>query len=132
MNNTHTHTHNKKLSLLLPDNGSCSSITITPPITPPNTPVLNPNLLKTKHLSIDIQHWNDFNETNNQIPTMDVSPIYANNPQLKKKVSKTNDIVQKQTIERDQQPNPDNYNDYTVDRSCLMKMLMYFFAPDSP
>ena len=98
MNNTHTHTHNKKLSLLLPDNGSCSSITITPPITPPNTPVLNPNLLKTKHLSIDIQHWNDFNETNNQIPTMDVSPIYANNPQLKKKVSKTNDIVQKQTI----------------------------------
>ena len=126
MNNT-----TNKLSLQHPD-----TINDTPPPTPPPTPVLNPKLLNTKHLSIDIQTWNDFNETNNQIPTMDVSPIYANNPHLKKKVSKTNDIVQKQTIKRDQEHKTDNYNDYTDDytddRSCLMKMLMYLFAPDSP
>jgi hypothetical protein len=121
MNNT-----TNKLSLQHPD---------TIDDTPPPTPVFNPTLLNTKHLSIDIQTWNDFNETNNQIPTMDVSPIYANNPHLKKKGSKTNDIVQKQTIKRDQEPKHDNNDytdDYTDDRSCLMKMLMYLFAPDSP
>jgi hypothetical protein len=118
MNNT-----TNKLSLQHPD---------TIDDTPPPTPVLNPKLLNTKHLSIDIHTWNDFNETNNQIPTIDVSPIYANNPQLKKKISKPNDIVQKQTIKRDQKHKPDNYKNPTDDNSCLMKILMYLFAPDSP
>ena len=122
MNNT-----TNKLSSQHPD-----TIDDTPPPTPPPTPVFNPTLLNTKHLSIDIHKWNDFNETNNQIPTIDVSPIYTNNPNSQQIFSKTNDIVQKQTIKRDQQHKLDNYNDYTDDRSCLMKMLMYLFAPDSP
>lgn len=125
MNNT---TNTNKLSLQHPD--SISSIYDTQPPTPPSTPVLNHTLLNTKHLSVDIHTWNNFNETDNQIPTMDVSPIYANTPHTKKKVSKTNDIVQKQTIKRDQEHKTDNYNDYTDDRSCLMKMLIYLFAPD--
>jgi hypothetical protein len=121
MNNT---TNTNKLSLQHPD--SISSIYDTQP----PTPVLNPTLLNTKHLSVDIHTWNNFNETDNQIPTMDVSPIYANTPHTKKMVSKTNDIVQKQTIKRDQEHKTYNYNDYTDDRSCLMKMLIYLFAPD--
>ena len=129
MNNT---TNTNKLSLQHPD--SISSIDDTPPTppTPPPTPVLNPKLLNTKHLSVDIYTWNDFNETNNQIPTMDVSPIYANNPNSQKIFSKTNDIVQKQTIKRDQDHNLNNNNDSTDDRSCLMKIIMYLFAPDYP
>ena len=82
MNNT-----TNKLSLQHPD-----TIDDTPPPTPPPTPVLNPKLLNTKHLSVDIHTWNDFHETNNQIPTMDVSPIYANNPHFKRNISKTNDL----------------------------------------
>ena len=125
-NTTNTDTDTNKLSLLHPD-----TIDDTPP-TPPPRPVLNPKLLNTKHLSVDIHTWNDFNETNNQIPTMDVSHIYANNPNSQKIFSKTHDIVQKQTIKREQEHKPNNYNDSTDDRSCLMKFLMYLFYPDSP
>lgn len=123
MNNTNTDTDTKKLSLQHPD--SVSSIDDTPP----PTPVLNPKLLNTKHLSIDINTWNNFHEINNEVPTIDVSPIYANTPHVKKNFSKTNDIVQKQTIKRDQEPNHDNNVD---DRSCLMKVIMYLFSTDSP
>jgi hypothetical protein len=142
MNNTHTdthtHIHKQKLSLRPPDNGSCSSITNTPPntppITPPNTPVLNPNLLKTKHLSIDIPKWNDFDETNNQIPTIDVSPIYANNnPYSRKSTHHTNrkpdKIVYKSTYF-----GPDGASNADIDidnRSCLIKILVYLFGGDS-
>ena len=122
MNNT-----TNKLSLQHPD-----TIDDTPPPTPPPTPVFNPTLLNTKHLSIYIHKWNYFNETNNQIPTIDVSPIYTNNPNSQQIFSKTNDIVQKQTIKRDQQHKLDNYNDSTDDRSCLMKILIYLFTHDSP
>lgn len=67
MNNT---TNTNKLSLQHPD--SISSIYDTQPPTPPSTPVLNHTLLNTKHLSVDIHTWNNFNETDNQIPTMEI------------------------------------------------------------
>ena len=50
----------------------------------PDPLVLNPNpavgLRKNKNinLSIGIEQWNNFDDTNNQIPTMDASPMYAN------------------------------------------------------
>ena len=136
MNNTHTHTdthiHKQKLSLRPPDNGSCSSITNTPPNTPPNTPVLNPNLLKTKHLSIDIPKWNDFDETNNQIPTMDVSPIYANNNNNNPYSRKSTGQSRKSTQQNQTHTNHSPDNSHRVhNRSCLMQILLYLFGGDS-
>jgi hypothetical protein len=53
------------------------------------TPVLNPNPIRTEdtevrknknfHLSVEIPRWRTFNDTNNEIPTMDASPMYATN-----------------------------------------------------
>ena len=118
MNNTNT----KNLSLQHPD--SISSIDHTPP----TTPVSNPKLLNTKNLSVDILKWNNFHDTNNHIPTIDVSPIYANNTSSQNNYKKL--IVQKQTIKREQ--DCDNDSDFTDDRSCLMKFLMYLFYGDYP
>jgi len=58
-----------------------------------DTPVLNPNPIRTEdtevrknknfHLSVEIPRWRTFNETNNEIPTMDASPMYATNSPTK-------------------------------------------------
>ena len=132
--NTDTNIHNKKLSLQHPDTGSFSS-TI-------HTPVLNPNLLNTKHLSIDIpnlkdfHNWNDFDETNNQIPTMDVSPIYANNnnnnnnnnPYSRKYTGQSRKSTQQNQPHTNHSPD----NSHSVHtRSCLMQILLYLFGGDS-
>ena len=131
MNNTgsNTDTDKKKLSLQYPDNGSFSSTNNTPP----NTPVFNPNLINTKHLSIDIQTWNDFDETNNQIPTMDVSPIYANNNPYSRKSTHHNQPHTKRKPNRNYHNGNGNGNGNGnwENRSCLMKILLYLFGGDS-
>ena len=121
--NTDTNTHKTKLSLQHPDTGSFSS-TI-------HTPLLNPNLLNTKPLSIDIpklkdfHNWNDFDETNNLIPTMDVSPIYANN--------NTNNLYSRKSTQHNQphtNHSPDNSQSLD-ERSILIQIYLYLFGDDS-
>ena len=128
--NTDTNIHNKRLSLQHPDTGSFSS-TI-------QTPVLNPNLLNTKHLSIgipklkDFHNWNDFDETNNQIPTMDVSPIYANNNNNNPYSRKSTGQSRKSTQQNQTHTNHSPDNSHRVhNRSCLMQILLYLFGGDS-
>ena len=50
------------------------------------TPNLNPNkvrpedtMVKTRKYSIEIPKWDTFDDTNNEIPTMDFSPMYTTN-----------------------------------------------------
>jgi hypothetical protein len=50
------------------------------------TPNLNPNkirpentVIRTRKYSIEIPKWDTFDDTNNEIPTMDYSPMYATN-----------------------------------------------------
>ena len=51
--------NNDKLSLQNPDN-------------------LKNKIVRSRTQSIDIPRWNNFADTNNEIPTMDYSPIYDN------------------------------------------------------
>lgn len=127
---TDIHTHKTTLSLQHPDNGSFSS-TI-------HTPVLNPNLLNTKHLSIDIpnlkdfHNWNDFDETNNQIPTMDVSPIYANNNNNNPYSRKSTGQSRKSTQQNQPHTNHSPDNSQSIgERSILIQICLYLFGGDS-
>ena len=98
--------NNDHLSLQKPDelNNKVSSFSSVA-----ETPVLNPNPIRTEdtavvgcsaklnyspkvvglrknknfHLSVEIPRWRTFNETNNEIPTMDASPMYATNSPTK-------------------------------------------------
>jgi hypothetical protein len=128
---TDIHTHKTTLSLQHPDNGSFSS-TI-------HTPVLNHNLLNTKHLSIDIpnlkdfHNWNDFDETNNQIPTMDVSPIYANNnPYSRKFTGQSRKSTQQDQPHTNSKPDKSPDNSHSLgERSILIQICLYLFGGDS-
>jgi hypothetical protein len=49
-----------------------------------DTPVVNPasgtkNTYKNRAQSIDIPKWNNFQDYNNEVPTMDYSPMYVKN-----------------------------------------------------
>ena len=49
-----------------------------------DTPVVNPSsinkeIYRKRTQSIEIPKWNDFQEYNNEVPTMDYSPMYAKN-----------------------------------------------------
>jgi len=49
-----------------------------------DTPVVNPasgtkNTYKNRAQSIDIPKWNNFHDYNNEVPTMDCSPMYGKN-----------------------------------------------------
>jgi hypothetical protein len=82
--------NNDHLSLQKPDelNNKVSSFSSVA-----DTPVLNPNPIRTEdtavrknkniHLSVEIPRWSTFNDTNNEIPTMDASPMYATNSPTK-------------------------------------------------
>ena len=132
MNNTHTHTdtHNKKLSLRPPDNGSCSSITNTPP----NTPVLSK--IQRRNLSIEIPRWNTFTD-NNEIPTMDFSPMYAKhspnngeqqlNPVIFRKHNNNNNNPQDEINTKNNRRQV-SQNDCNNNRSFLIRCCEYFFS----
>jgi hypothetical protein len=108
--------NNDKLNLQHPDtitnnDNSFSSVT--------ETPVLNPNPIRTEdttvhisitssnvghepppindlcekkniNLNIEIPHWSSFTDTNNEIPTMDYSPMYAtDSPEIRSRKNYT-------------------------------------------
>ena len=77
----------------------------------------NPDNLKTKIVrnrtqSIDIPQWNNFADTNNEIPTMDYSPIYDNRTHevRKKSPNKTQQIQTQEPIRIGNQNNLNETN----------------------
>ena len=73
--------NNDKLSLHNPDN-------------------VKNKIVRNRTQSIDIPQWNKFADTNNEIPTMDYSPIYDNRTHVvrKKSPNKTQQIQTQEPI----------------------------------
>lgn len=128
---------NNHLSLQKPDelNNKVSSFSSVA-----ETPVLNPNPIRTEdtavglrknkniHLSVEIPRWRNFYDTNNEIPTMDASPMYAiNSPDFRTRKNYTqNPIISKKRngtnntnhIDQSYPPNHHNSNNSFVIRCC--------------
>jgi len=146
--------NNDHLSLQKPDelNNKVSSFSSIA-----DTPVLNPNPIRTEdtavglrknknfHLSVEIPRWRTFNETNNEIPTMDASPMYATNSPTKgelfsqaelpdfrsRKKFTQNPIVSKKRNGTNNTNNIDESyppNDHNSNESFLIRCCEYIFS----
>ena len=104
------------------------------------TPNLNPNkirpedtMVRTRKYSIEIPKWDTFDDTNNEIPTMDFSPMYTtNSPETRsRKVSpnKNEQPIQSQKpIRIGKQNINDTVSEDKIERGFVKKMCEYLFG----